>query len=119
MGNSKAGSSKSANDQSEKKMALEYFNHQPTRLVDATLAETLGLSMHNAVSSQLNSQMSTSASITSACNRLLGSSRAPEKKAAVTESKLIESIVEDKVPGLKKKSCFIKGWYKAWRRKHD
>ena len=47
------------------------FSSQPTGLVETTFAETLGLSMHNAVTSQQSSQMTTAASITNACARLL------------------------------------------------
>ena len=47
------------------------FSVQPTGLVETTFAETLGLSMHNAISNQQSSQMTTSASITNACARLL------------------------------------------------
>jgi hypothetical protein len=49
------------------------FSTQPTGMVETTFAETLGLSMHNAVISQQSSQMTTSASITNACARLLQS----------------------------------------------
>ena len=47
------------------------FSQQPTSMVEATLAETLGLSMHNAITNQQSAQMTTSASITNACARLL------------------------------------------------
>ena len=47
------------------------FSSQPTGLVETTFAETIGLSMHNAVTNQQSSQMTTSASITNACARLL------------------------------------------------
>ncbi|WDD98050.1 RebB family R body protein [Thalassomonas actiniarum] len=47
------------------------FSAQPTGLVETTFAETLGLSMHNAITNQQSSQMTTSASITNACARLL------------------------------------------------
>lgn len=47
------------------------FSHQPTSMVEATLAETLGLSMHNAITNQQSAQMTTAASITNACARLL------------------------------------------------
>lgn len=49
------------------------FDYQATGLVDVTFAETLGLSMHNAVTTQLNAQMAASSSTTSACSRILGS----------------------------------------------
>ena len=47
------------------------FSVQPTGLVETTFAETLGLSMHNAITNQQSSQMTTAASITNACARLL------------------------------------------------
>lgn len=47
------------------------FSQQSTSMVEATLAETLGLSMHNAITNQQSAQMTTSASITNACARLL------------------------------------------------
>jgi hypothetical protein len=50
---------------------LQAFSMQPTSLLDTTLADTLGLSMHNAVTSQQQSQMTTAASVTNACARLL------------------------------------------------
>lgn len=58
------------------------FSSQPTGLVETIFAETLGLSMHNAVASQQSSQMTTAASITNACARLLQSPvpKAPQKK---------------------------------------
>lgn len=57
--------------------SAQAFDHQATRLVDATFAETLGLAMHNAITSQMNAQMAASTSVTSACNRILQSSAAP------------------------------------------
>lgn len=60
---------------------------QPTGLVETTFAETLGLSMHNAVASQQSSQMTTSASITNACARLLQASRMPEPKEKPKDKK--------------------------------
>ncbi len=50
---------------------FQSYDHQATGLIDATFAETLGLSMHNAINSQLNAQMSAATSVTSACNRIL------------------------------------------------
>lgn len=62
---------------------FQSYDHQATGLLDATFAETLGLSMHNAVNSQLNAQMSAATSITSACNRILqsGVSARPAQKS--------------------------------------
>ena len=58
------------------------FSGQPTGLVETTFAETLGLSMHNAVTTQQSAQMTTAASITNACARLLQTPvpSAPAKK---------------------------------------
>lgn len=69
---------------------------QPTGLVETTFAETLGLSMHNAVTSQQSSQMTTAASITNACARLLQASKIPAAKAKEEkkEAKKPEDITE-------------------------
>ncbi|MGF1714547.1 RebB family R body protein [Photobacterium chitinilyticum] len=53
------------------------FSSQPTELVETTFAETIGLSMHNAVANQQQSQMTTAASVTNACARLLQSQAQP------------------------------------------
>lgn len=50
---------------------LQAFSTQPTTMLETTLTDTLGLSMHNAIMSQQQSQMTTAASITNACARLL------------------------------------------------
>lgn len=50
---------------------LQSFSNQSTSLLEVTLSDTLGLSMHNAVSNQQQSQMTTAASVTNACARLL------------------------------------------------
>lgn len=47
------------------------MSEQTTSMVETTLVDTLGLSMHNAVTSQQNAQITTAASITNACARLL------------------------------------------------
>lgn len=57
--------------ESESQQAVSSFSAQPTGFVETTFAETLGLSMHNAITNQQSSQMTTSASITNACARLL------------------------------------------------
>lgn len=62
-------------------------SNQPTSLVETTFAETLGLSMHNAVTSQQSSQMTTAASITNACARLLQASKLPPAKEKDEETK--------------------------------
>ncbi len=63
------------------------FSGQPTGLVETTFAETLGLSMHNAVTTQQSAQMTTAASITNACARLLQAPvpAAPAKKEKAPE----------------------------------
>ena len=65
------------------------FSGQPTGLVETTFAETLGLSMHNAVTTQQSAQMTTAASITNACARLLQAPvpAAPAKKEKAPEPK--------------------------------
>lgn len=61
----------STNTKEEQPDNTTHFSLQPTGLVETTFAETLGLSMHNAIVNQQSSQMTTSASITNACARLL------------------------------------------------
>lgn len=74
------------------------FSNQPTGLVETTFAETLGLSMHNAITNQQSSQMTTSASVTNACARLLQTPTNITRSAsqAVTE-KVIPAEVEDEI----------------------
>jgi len=47
-------------------------------ILDIVTAETLGMSMHNAVSSQQNSQVSASAAVTASCAKMLAVSQLPE-----------------------------------------
>lgn len=47
-------------------------------LLDLVSAETLGMSMHNAVTAQQNAQMSTNASVTASCARMLQAQPIPE-----------------------------------------
>ncbi len=68
------------------------FSSQPTGLVETTFAETIGLSMHNAISNQQSSQMTTSASITNACARLL---QAPLPKVGTEKKSKDETIIVD------------------------
>lgn len=69
------------------------MTEQATGIVDTIFAETLGLGMHNAVSSQLNSQMTTSASVTSACARLLKTPyAAPASTAKAKPSKPVKMV---------------------------
>ena len=44
---------------------------QSQSMVDAVMAETIGMSMHNAVSSQQRAQMLSSAAVTAACARIV------------------------------------------------
>lgn len=51
---------------------------QTQGLLDTVMAETLGMSMHNAVTAQHNSQMVASAAVTAACARMIrGATPAP------------------------------------------
>lgn len=76
------------------------MTEQATGIVDTIFAETLGLGMHNAVSSQLNSQMTTSASVTSACARLLKTPHAAPVKSAGPKKplKTVESPRKEMIP---------------------
>lgn len=65
------------NDVDDSPAEINPFSSQSTGLVETTFAETLGLSMHNAITNQQNAQMTASASITNACARLL---QTPNKK---------------------------------------
>ncbi|CAG8999209.1 MAG: hypothetical protein CENE_01178 [Candidatus Celerinatantimonas neptuna] len=60
-----------AKDTLNKFTTLQSFSPQPSTLIETTLADTLGLSMHNAIVNQQQSQMTTAASVTNACARLL------------------------------------------------
>ncbi len=57
---------------------------QSMSLINLVTAETLGMSMHNAVNTQQNSQMSAAASVTASCAKILSTSppvtvKEPEK----------------------------------------
>lgn len=84
------------------------FSGQPTGLVETTFAETLGLSMHNAVTTQQSSQMTTAASITNACARLLQTPipAAPAKKAKEPEPEAVEVAPEEPAEPPKAKKKF-------------
>ncbi|KZN35404.1 RebB family R body protein [Pseudoalteromonas luteoviolacea] len=74
------------------------FSQQATSMTETTLAETLGLSMHNAVTSQQHAQMTTAASITNACARLLktpNSSQAADKNKPPAEEPTEEAMVAE------------------------
>ncbi len=95
------------NSSSQDPSNVQPFNLQPTGLVETTLAETLGLSMHNAVVNQQSSHMTTAASITNACARLLQAPAVRPKKddkgedgpIVATKDDAVESDVEEKPPG--------------------
>ena len=78
-----------------KKPVHNPFSNQPTGLVETTFAETLGLSMHNAIFNQQSSQMTTSASITNACARLLQTPVPLALKPQEPEEEEIEEIEEE------------------------
>ncbi|NGN96233.1 hypothetical protein G5S52_00755 [Grimontia sp. S25] len=65
---------------------LQAFSNQSTGLLETTLADTLGLSMHNAVSNQQQSQMTTAASVTNACARLLQTQAKPSNFGPIEEA---------------------------------
>lgn len=97
------------------------MTEQSTGIVDTIFAETLGLGMHNAVSSQLNSQMTTSASVTSACARLLktpyaapSSAEAPSKPVKTVEKKMraVVPIAESDEPVTMDAEPVNDRWYK-------
>ncbi|AWB67499.1 hypothetical protein C2869_14090 [Saccharobesus litoralis] len=72
------------------------FSPQSTGLVETTFAETLGLSMHNAIVNQQSSQMTTAASVTNACARLL-QAQVPIQEVKKDQGKVIdaEPVVAD------------------------
>ena len=76
MGNSQVGGS-TVNSQitdsvsQANAMVVGAASSEAMSLLDLVSAETLGMSMHNAVTAQQNAQMSTNASITASCARML------------------------------------------------
>lgn len=110
---------------------LQTFSVQPTGLLETTLTDTLGLSMHNAVTNQQQSQMTTAASITNACARLLKTHSVVAKpKAKVEEAPAKEGDATAKtndapnnVPGdespPKKKALNVKGFLKGKKGAED
>ncbi|GLT18708.1 hypothetical protein GCM10007938_24890 [Vibrio zhanjiangensis] len=64
---------------------LQKFSDQPTSIAETTLSETIGLTMHNLVANQQQSQVTTSASVTNACARLLAIPQASSQKGSVGE----------------------------------
>ncbi|MCF2859257.1 RebB family R body protein [Pseudoalteromonas sp. SMS1] len=84
------------------------FSQQATSMTETTLAETLGLSMHNAVTSQQHAQMTTAASITNACARLLKTPNSAQtaEKHTPNEEAADEAMVaepQEDVPNKKEK----------------
>lgn len=63
------------------------FSEQPTTIAETTMAETIGLTMHNLVASQQQSQVTTAASVTNACARLLAIPQ-PSPKAVPKKNSL-------------------------------
>ncbi|MUK50444.1 RebB family R body protein [Aliivibrio fischeri] len=59
---------------------LQEFSDQPTSITETTLSETIGLSMHNLVANQQQSQVTTAASVSSTCARLLATPQAKSIK---------------------------------------
>ncbi|OUS25020.1 hypothetical protein A9Q99_22500 [Gammaproteobacteria bacterium 45_16_T64] len=72
------------------------FSSQATGLVETTFAETLGLSMHNAVLNQQSAQMTASASITNACARLLQSPQPIASSKDSDDKKTEDTAPDDK-----------------------
>lgn len=70
------------------------FSNQATGLVETTFAETLGLSMHNAISNQQSSQMTTSASVTNACARLLQTPTSTPNTATKAKTEKVVPIID-------------------------
>ncbi|BFM50405.1 RebB family R body protein [Marinomonas sp. THO17] len=111
---------------------LQTFSVQPTSLLETTLTDTLGLSMHNAVTNQQQSQMTTAASITNACARLLKTHSVvakpkpkAEEKASANEdhTKEASAAAQDtsppEDPPAKKKALNVKGFLKAKKGAED
>ncbi len=64
------------------------LGHAPAEssaMLDAVMAETLGMSMHNAVTAQHNMQMVSAASVTATCARIIQGGP-PEQPTASTEA---------------------------------
>ncbi|WCN09853.1 RebB family R body protein [Marinomonas mediterranea] len=114
---------------------LQSFSAQPTTLLETTLTDTLGLSMHNAVTNQQQSQMTTAASVTNACARLLQTKsaepikvgkeskhgkKAPEEAASFDVSSSSDSEDSDDVnesEDTEKKSGFFRFFFRSKRSK--
>lgn len=66
---------------------IGHAHSQTTAMLDAVMAETIGMIMHNAVTTQHNGQMIGNASVTATCAKILS---VPLAKAPTTASKPIE-----------------------------
>jgi Killing trait len=76
-------------------------SHHPTGFVEASFTEALALSMYNSIFNQQSSQMTTLASVTNACGRLLRAPIPVEPKEAEEEpvkEEEVEASVEKKKP---------------------
>ncbi|KZN13039.1 MULTISPECIES: RebB family R body protein [Marinomonas] len=109
---------------------LQTFSVQPTGLLETTLTDTLGLSMHNAVTNQQQSQMTTAASITNACARLLKTQSVVAKPKAAEKAPAAENntkqashearaSIPPEEPKPKKKALNVKGFLKGKKGEKD
>jgi hypothetical protein len=83
---------------------LQKFSEQPTSLIETTFADTLGLSMHNSVVSQQNSQVQGNVAVANTMSRLLSISSKFSSVNEVESQKYVYPSKEDK----KKSSIFSK-----------
>lgn len=67
-------------------------NSQSLAMLNSVMAETVGMSMYNAVSSQHNAQILNSASTTSTCARIL-SVKSPEHKDKIPEMSITSKLL--------------------------
>ena len=98
--------SNEANSTDSPTTPINPFSNQATGLLETTFAETLGLSMHNAVSNQQSSQMTTSASVTNACARLLQAPKLVIKDKP--ESELQPDVDTKQTNQITEKKSFLK-----------
>ena len=83
---------------------LQSFSEQPTSLIETTLVETLGLSMHNAVSTQQSSQVQGNAAVANTMSMLLS---IPSRKTTPISSEQNRFIANSKgEEPVKKESIF-------------
>ena len=55
------------------------YSEQGTTFTETTFAETMGLAMHNAITNQQQSQVTTAATVASTCAKILATSVQPSK----------------------------------------